>query len=95
MAMRLASLFVTGAAGITLWPVVTGFLRQTERRRPPDLTTSAAIHHSDPAAALVAGTCGAVREAGPQSMRDDDGQWDLIDEASDQSFPASDPPARY
>ena len=34
-----------------------------------------------------------VRNAGPQSMRSDPPQWDNIDEASDASFPASDPPA--
>jgi hypothetical protein len=36
-----------------------------------------------------------VRAAGPESMRDPPGKWDEVDEASDQSFPASDPPARY
>lgn len=34
-----------------------------------------------------------VRNAGPASMRSDPPQWDKIDEASDESFPASDPPA--
>ena len=38
-------------------------------------------------------TAGGVRNAGPQSMRSDPPQWDRIDEASDESFPASDPPA--
>lgn len=36
-----------------------------------------------------------VRPAGPAAMRDPPPRWDEIDEASDQSFPASDAPARY
>jgi hypothetical protein len=34
-----------------------------------------------------------VRNAGPEAMRSDPPEWDKIDEASDESFPASDPPA--
>jgi hypothetical protein len=37
-----------------------------------------------------------VRDAGPEAMRDPPkGHWSAVDEASDQSFPASDPPANY
>lgn len=36
---------------------------------------------------------GQVRPAGPAAMRDDPGEWDEVDEASDESFPASDPPS--
>jgi hypothetical protein len=37
-----------------------------------------------------------VRSAGPEGMRSQgDGKWDKTDEASDESFPASDPPATY
>ena len=34
-----------------------------------------------------------VRHAGPEAMRSDPPEWDKTDEASDESFPASDPPA--
>lgn len=37
---------------------------------------------------------GYVRPAGTESMRNPPKEWDEIDEASDESFPASDPPAR-
>lgn len=36
-----------------------------------------------------------VRAGGPESMRDPPRRWDRTDEAGDQSFPASDPPANY
>jgi hypothetical protein len=39
------------------------------------------------------GTSGNVRPAGPSAMRDPPESWSKVDEASDESFPASDPPA--
>ena len=37
-----------------------------------------------------------VRDAGPSAMRDEPKRaWQKEDEESDQSFPASDPPANY
>ena len=36
-----------------------------------------------------------VRNAGPEAMRSKPQEWDRVDEASDESFPASDPPATY
>ena len=36
-----------------------------------------------------------VRQAGPSAMRDPPKKWDKVDEAVDESFPASDPPAKY
>ena len=34
-----------------------------------------------------------VRPAGPEGMRDKPRKWEKTDEAADESFPASDPPA--
>lgn len=38
----------------------------------------------------------AVRDAGPEAMRDKPNEnWSSVDQAADQSFPASDPPSTY
>ena len=53
-----------------------------------------AVAHSEGTTAPGhAGQSGAARPAGPEAMRDPPKQWDKIDESSDESFPASDPPA--
>ncbi|HEX8379998.1 MAG TPA: hypothetical protein VF619_05565 [Allosphingosinicella sp.] len=39
------------------------------------------------------GDSGGARSAGPDAMRDPPKEWSKVDEASDESFPASDPPA--
>ncbi|MXP26360.1 hypothetical protein GRI39_09955 [Altererythrobacter indicus] len=37
-----------------------------------------------------------IRDAGPAAMADKPKrQWNSVDQASDESFPASDPPANY
>ncbi|VWX53837.1 hypothetical protein [Novosphingobium sp. 9U] len=52
-------------------------------------------------AAFAGGTGGStdnfsqVRDAGPQEMANAPKTWNKVDEASDESFPASDPPANY
>ncbi len=36
---------------------------------------------------------GGIRDAGPENMKTRPATWSKVDEASDESFPASDPPA--
>lgn len=38
------------------------------------------------------GSSGSIRASGRDAMRDPPREWDRVDEASDQSYPASDPP---
>lgn len=45
------------------------------------------------APAHEAAETGGARSAGPDAMRDPPEDWEKVDQASDESFPASDPPA--
>ena len=77
--LRLAAL---GGLGYAVWRAVTG--------------NPGKLQHAGFAAGETDGENFAkVRNAGTDSMRDGSAEWDRIDEASDESFPASDPPATY
>lgn len=66
---------------------VTGYAiyRYATQKRDVD---RAAFAHGEATGAPVD-----IRNAGPEAMRSDPPEWDKVDEASDESFPASDPPA--
>lgn len=56
------------------------------------------VHHPAPAFAGAGAHKDSpvhVRDAGPKEMRDKPHKWDKVDQASDESFPASDPPSTY
>lgn len=70
--------------------------RALGRREPPRSrlgSRHAAAFRDGEAAPQREGT--AIRSAGPEAMRDPANNWDAVDEASDESFPASDPSAKY
>ena len=78
-------------AGIAVVGVVAGVLSVLFKRRGAgDAVTPAAFTE----AVAEPGSFDQTRDAGPAQMRDEDGEgWDQVDEGSDESFPASDPPA--
>lgn len=43
----------------------------------------------------ASGNATQIRNAGANAMRDAPRRWNSVDEASDESFPASDPPSSY
>ena len=62
------------------------------RRNGEESERPAPAHSRGKAAPGPVGKSGAARSAGPEAMRDPPEQWDREDQASDESFPASDPP---
>lgn len=72
-------------AGYALW-------RRYQNRQESRRTRAA---YANPEEAGPEGNFSTVRNAGPEAMRDRPDEWDRVDEQSDESFPASDPPGRY
>jgi len=70
-----------------------GYLWWSRRTRPDSGLHPAAAFAGEGAAK---DSPAQTRDAGPDAMRDEKGDnWDQVDQASDESFPASDPPATY
>ena len=90
--MRLPSLnrkaaLVTGAGAALAAGI--GFVAARMLRRRADRPAPALRDGRPPG---PVGDSGNVRPAGRGAMRDPPKQWDKVDEASDESYPASDPP---
>jgi hypothetical protein len=75
----LLKLITAGAAGYALYRYAT---------RHADQAASVAFASGEATEGFAP-----VRNAGPEAMKSDPPHWDKVDEASDESFPASDPPA--
>lgn len=80
--MSLLKLFAAGAASY-------GLYRYVKHRQQPSEHAAFAQGESDGPKHTD------VRNAGPEAMRSNPPAWDNVDEASDESFPASDPPSTY
>jgi hypothetical protein len=65
----------------------------TEPRKPTNVSEKPAPAYRDSKLPGPDGADVQIRPAGPDAMRDKPGKWDPVDEAADESFPASDPPA--
>ena len=64
------------------------------RRWSGDAQLPAPAHARGKTEPGLAGQSGAAaRSAGPEAMRDPPREWEKADQASDECFPASDPPA--
>lgn len=82
--MRLLQWAFAGAVGYGLYRMVT---RESDEARAAGRPVAFAKDEVAP------DNFTQVRNAGPEGMRSDPNDWDQVDEASDESFPASDPPA--
>jgi len=80
--MALLKLAALGALGYAAWK----YVQSAKDRSPPAFASG-----QEPG-----GNFAKVRDAGPMSMADaPKREWTREDQASDESFPASDPPATY
>lgn len=80
-------------AGVGAAVAAAGAALFTWRRSREPGEQAAPAHSRGKTAPGPVGSSGAARSAGPDAMRDPPAQWDREDQASDESFPASDPPA--
>jgi hypothetical protein len=80
--MGLIRLALAGAAGYAFYKYAT--------RDATEQKAALATGESAPTGSFTQ-----VRNAGPDAMADKPGDWHKIDQASDESFPASDPPSTY
>ena len=85
---RKTGILAAGAAVIGVGAALFArrFWRRDDEERPAPATARGKT------APGPVGQSGAARSAGPDAMRDPPKDWERTDQASDESFPASDPP---
>ena len=82
---RTTAILATIGAAACGYMAVNAYRRGSGRRRGGAALAEREQH--------AANEFSSTRSAGPQAMRDPPKEWTPSDEASDESFPASDPPA--
>jgi hypothetical protein len=87
MAWTRALIIAAGAAVAGVGAALFARRKRAGAREP----RAAALERGKTAPGPV-GQSGAARSAGPEAMRDPPEEWEKTDQASDESFPASDPP---
>jgi hypothetical protein len=86
--MRILGSLSLAAATLITSVAVFAWWRKREGAGDPAHPAAFAPGESDPA------NFDQTRSAGPEGMRDTPGEnWDKVDQAGDESFPASDPPS--
>jgi hypothetical protein len=86
--MRVLGSIALAAATLITSVAVFAWWRQRDDEEGPASPAAFAPGESDPA------NLDQTRSAGPEGMRDTPGEkWDKVDQAGDESFPASDPPS--
>jgi len=64
----------------------------TQDKKPAKVPTGAAAYKDGKKPGPITSDV-QIRPAGPNAQADKPRKWDKVDEAADESFPASDPPA--
>lgn len=80
----------TTAILATIGAAALGYMAVAAYRRYTDAAPRSAALSEDEQG--EGGDFGVTRSAGPDAMRDPPSSWSAADQASDESFPASDPP---
>ena len=83
---------ILAAAVATVGGAAAAFFTRRGRRAAAEEPQAAALERGETAPGPV-GQSGAARSAGPEAMRDPPRDWSKVDQSSDESFPARDPPS--
>jgi hypothetical protein len=93
MAWTRTHTLLAGAGAAMAGMVAALFARRRWGPGDPQEVTAPALERGKTEPGIAGQSGAAARSAGPEAMRDPPADWEKTDQASDESFPASDPPA--